>query len=394
MHAALDVIGDRLTPTPLGLLADKVDRISDEQFARIEALWRGRRVAVIFGPAGSGKSLVATELAMRFAAAGERVLYVLRNPFMAEWLNEVAGQDPRFQQAPYDIVTLKDLVQRIATQGGVQSDSVAGIDQTTWKGQNALRAILVDNQRALKAAGVPMSYTAVIVDDVEDIEQVLCIPLQNMLAQPHTGFYYTFGDETQRIDIETPWEWRPANWRPPALQMTEIWRNTRPIHEKLTQYQPRLGTLTFRGHSGLPIQYIIPGTAPKGKSPAEPIDDALNAALDDIFAAVPGIREEEIMVVSARAQTKSRWYRAEARALSRRRLQWLGDGKRAGKVALTTIRSAKGMECKAIILAELDGLAPNDKKRDNRLYLAISRALWHLVVLGTEADISPTAKAR
>jgi hypothetical protein len=395
MHAALDVIGDRLTPTPIGLFADRIEQISEEQFARIEALWRDRRVAVIFGPAGSGKTVVATELAMRLAATGEHVLYVLRNEYMAEGLSTMARQDPRFQQAPYDIFTLTDVVQRVASQGGLQADKVADIDQTTWRGQNELRSILVDNQRTLKAAGQPMPYTAVIVDDVEDIEQVLCIPLQNMLKQPHTGFYYSFGDETQRIDIDSPWEWRPANWRPPALQMTEIWRNTRPIHEQLTEYQPQLRSCRFRGPNGQPIQYIAPGTAPKGKPPAEPVDDALNAALDDIYAAVPGIREEEILVISGRAQTKSRWYHAEARALCGRRLQWLRKGEpRQGKVALTTIRSTKGMEYKAIVLAELDGLTPHDKKRDNRLYLAISRALRYLVVLGTEADIKPTGQAR
>jgi DNA helicase IV len=44
--------------------------------------------------------------------------------------------------------------------------------------------------------------------------------------------------------------------------------------------------------------------------------------------------------------------------------------------------AAKGLECRAIILGELDGIGTNESKRMSRLYVAISRATQYLVVLG------------
>jgi superfamily I DNA/RNA helicase len=68
-------------------------------------------------------------------------------------------------------------------------------------------------------------------------------------------------------------------------------------------------------------------------------------------------------------------------------LRWLRRGEKDGCVPLATIRSAKGLEYKAVVLAELDGLGTEAKKRDRLLYVAISRAMYHLVVLGSEAEL-------
>ena len=57
-------------------------------------------------------------------------------------------------------------------------------------------------------------------------------------------------------------------------------------------------------------------------------------------------------------------------------------------MALTTIRSAKGLEAPIVILTELDGIA-NDPKKTQKLYTAISRAQHQLIILASPAEILP-----
>jgi hypothetical protein len=395
MNAAINVIGDRLTPEAIGIMSkkspddgSKIERMSPPQFARLEALWKGRRVVLVFGPAGSGKTLLATELASRFAAAGERVLYLIRNQHMANWLRRRAEQDERWRQAPFEIHSIKSLVREIATKGGIRAQGVARLNASTKEGQHELGLILGHNIRALKVISERMPYTAILVDDAEDIEQELCVPIQQLLENPRTGLFFAFGDEMQRVDIAGRWIWRPGDMGPSAY-LTEVWRNARPIHEKLREFNPALDQHLFLGTEGHPIRYIDPKhiDASHAKPRMTPLDVALNLALKDIYVHLPGVAPEDILIISCRSRERSHWSHEAERALCHQRLRWIGDGAAEGTVTLATIRTAKGLEYKAVVLAELDGIAPNEAKRTNLLYVAISRATHYLVVLGAPDDV-------
>src|SRR5262249_43992271 len=62
-----------------------VDRLTNEQYEVITRL-RGTPRALISGTAGSGKTLVAAEKAIRLSAAGIQTLFLCHNPLLADWV--------------------------------------------------------------------------------------------------------------------------------------------------------------------------------------------------------------------------------------------------------------------------------------------------------------------
>jgi superfamily I DNA and RNA helicase len=71
----------------LRLLKKQIDRFTAQQFAVLDLLRDHRRVG-ISGGAGSGKTVVALEKAVRLDKAGLRVLFVCHNPHLAALLAE------------------------------------------------------------------------------------------------------------------------------------------------------------------------------------------------------------------------------------------------------------------------------------------------------------------
>lgn len=69
-------------------LKKSIERLTNEQFIVLQWLLHHRRT-VVQGCAGSGKTLVAIELAQRFARVGQRVLFLCHNPHLARYVAEL-----------------------------------------------------------------------------------------------------------------------------------------------------------------------------------------------------------------------------------------------------------------------------------------------------------------
>jgi superfamily I DNA/RNA helicase len=295
---------------------------------------------------------------------------------------------------------VKSLVRAIATQGGKRRQEIAPLRLTSASDQKKLASILSANLWALEAQKTPKPYDAILVDEAQDIEQALWTPIQKLLRDPMGDFFYVFYDERQRIDLPGNWVFRPAGQKP-RHHLTVNCRNTRAIYGLMCTFNPELASYPFEGPPGRSIEYIdlSGGSATEKQLPkkADGTDDddmreheALVRLLDDILSMESGLRPEDVLIITCRSEERSRWYRSEGRNLGRHQLRWLHDGRRDGQVAVSTIRSAKGLEAKVVIIAELDGIRPiNPEKRNSLLYIAISRAVHHVVVLGTESELIP-----
>lgn len=294
--------------------------------------------------------------------------------------------------------SLKSLVGAIAARGGKRQQEVTSLNMNSAVDQNKLASNLQDNVWALEAVKAPKPYNAILVDEAQDIEQALWGPIQKLLRQPMGDFFYVFYDERQRVDLPGEWMFRPAGQKP-RHQLTVNCRNTRAIYELMCQFNPELTSYPIEGPPGRPIEYVDMGrntTAAKQQRKADSSaadEDAqeervLATLLDDMLGAASGLTPEDVLIITCRGGQRSRWSHSEKRKLGHHTLRWLSDGRREGQVALSTIRSAKGLEAKVVILAELDGVRQEKSERRNRLlYIAISRAIHHIVVLGTESEL-------
>jgi hypothetical protein len=385
----------------------RIQELTAEQFEILQALGRYRRLAVS-GAAGTGKTVLAYEKARRLAAQGLDVLFLCSNPSLAHWLQARAKQEPIELQPHLIIHDVSALCAWVLARAGALKEG-RGDPSTPAE----LAALLTRAIQTLEQRGERMPFDAILVDEAQDLDRPLWEPLLALLRDRTEGLCYVFYDEAQR---EADGAWRvplPADkaGEKALVPLVVNLRNTRAIFDVMMRFYKGPDAPICRGPVGRAPMYLDPAALPvvsapvgrsseaAGRPPDAPMDGAktalerdaevhgLRLALDHLVEA-EGILPEDILVITCRSQRRSRWYVAEGRQIGVHRLIQRPEGGRPGRVALSTVRSAKGLERKVVILTELDGLE-GVPKRDALLYIALSRAVHHLVVLGPEKALQP-----
>ncbi len=402
----------------------RIQELTAAQFEILQALGRYRRLAVS-GAAGTGKTALAYEKARRLAAQGLDVLLLCSNPSLAHWLQARAQQEPA-ELRPH--LAIHDLGALCAWALALAGTLTNARDQPERPA--ALAELLKTAIQTLERRGERMPFDAILVDEAQDLDRPLWEPILALLRDRTAGLCYIFYDEAQR---EAEGGWRaPLGAAPALVPLVVNLRNTRAIFSVMMRFYRGPDAPICRGPEGRPPMYLDPaalrlpaesrpvaepepgaghdahggrgrsqntlmdgGTDAPGEVVAAPgahgeqvLPDAdtevhaLRLALDHLVDA-EGIQPEDILVITCRPQRSSRWYTAEHRQIGRHRLIQRPEGGRPGRVALSTARAAKGLERKVVILTELDGL-DDAPKRDALLYVALSRAVHQLVVLGPE----------
>jgi len=363
-----------------------IERLTQEQYDILEAL-SDRRLLQIIGAAGTGKTVLAYEKGFRLAREGKRVLLLCSNPALAAWLIEMRDHDGRPETKLFDIYDLQALCALATPQRSAQSPAE---DDEAPEASRAAQAIndLVRNRRQQKQ---PL-YDAVLVDEGQDFDQPLWRSFRQLLRDEKVGLFYVFYDLAQR---ERDGAWEPdLPGRVGYLPLVVNLRNTGRIFELVQRFYPEREKkqMRWRGDIGTPPAYIDPReiTTPPGEEPEE---TAMRRALHSLIE-VEGIAPEDMLIITCRPQRKSKaqdasyWYaRGEEFPLGRHTVR-RGAARVKGKLGLSTVRAARGIERLAVILCELDGLEKaGPTYRDKLLYAAISRAKHKLVVIGSEAQL-------
>jgi hypothetical protein len=165
-------------------LSRKIERLTRDQF-RVIQLLSGLRQVRVSGIAGSGKTLVAAEKAIRLAKAGLKTLFLCHNPLLAThvagltegsgvhvenfcaWIAQVAGE-----QVPNRV---GDWANHEEPSGGTLSRA---FDQVIESG---------------------CAYDAVVVDEGQDFRDEWWPVVQAALVDQATGILYIFHDDRQAL---------------------------------------------------------------------------------------------------------------------------------------------------------------------------------------------------
>jgi hypothetical protein len=369
--------------------ARRIQELTDEQFQILTALGRYRRLA-ISGAAGTGKTVLAYEKARRLAAQGLDTLLLCSNPSLAAWLELRAKQEPadlRPHLAIRDIGALCAWVVSLARTLKPKPGEMASEKIDDAEGlPTQLAPLLVKSIQTLERRGERMPFDAILVDEAQDLDPPLWSPLTLLLRDRDDGLLYIFYDEAQR---ETDGPWRvPLPGDKALVPLVANLRNTRAIFDVMMRFYRGPDAPICRGPEGRAPMYLDPAALPVTAGEDAEVT-ALRLALDHLVEA-EGIAAEDILVITCRSQRSSRWYRGGQRTLGAHRLIQRPEGGRPGRVSLATVRSAKGLERTVVVLTELDGLdsaAGHNTGRDTLLYVALSRAVHHLVVLGPERTL-------
>jgi len=346
---------------PLKLRFDEEDKkiveLTNDQ-AWILGFVAHRKRAAITGPAGSGKTMLAIQLAKRLATEGRRTLLTCFNRRLGEYLRESTEGT-----ANLDVVPFHELCVRRAKEAGLDIPEVA-VEPNSPYFEHELPGLLEQAARKLGPR-----YEAMVVDEAQDFREWWWPALLALNRDPDEGILYVFADDNQNLYGGT----LPLAEEHHLGPLPANLRNTQAINEFVSVF--------YKG-----------GVKPAGKGPAGDPPQILGYEDDDdlvhlLAVVLTNLVEEErvplddIVVLTPSGRDKSR-LRSRGQVDGFR----LSDTVEQGTVLATSVHGFKGLERPVVILAELGDKHLEDLAQ--YLYVGGSRARSHLVVLAAE----PVAK--
>ena len=339
-------------------------RLTEGQFRVLDMLSRQRRVAVS-GGAGTGKTLLALEKARRLAAEGLEVLLTCYNRPLADHIKRAAGPCERLTIANFHTYCWD-----MARQAGMPlPDPSAGEPPPGFYEHTLPDALLAALDQ------VPRRFDAIVVDEGQDFLDSWWDPLVLSLADLEGGILYVFHDDNQNLYRRT--KSFPARMLEIPLQ--ENLRNTRKINDLTTKFY-RGAPMRALGPEGQDVERIVVRDASE-------VERAVSRVLHRLVRE-DGVAPADIAVLmgSTRAGALRRGKRIGAFETTE------DQAAEPSKVLLESIRRFKGLERPVVVLTAIDDL-PSDVET-GLLYVGLSRARVHLVIVATEATMERVAGAQ
>jgi len=347
---------------------DEIRRFTEEQLEIIDGLDGINARALVEGPAGTGKTVLALEEARRASAAGQRVLLTCYNQQLGRMLKMTANE-LGIQNAT--IGTFHSVLRDITSDPGPDAHPEMPAQQY-WSSElpDLALSVLLDSEPP---------FDVLIVDEAQDLaEEAYLGAMDALLAgELSQGQWRMFGDfERQSLYASTPEEAvQRVLARAVNVARFRLRRNCRNT-PRVAEYIVRLGGLNpaysriLRPDSGLtgtPRTLFYRSADDQRKLLAELIDELTGTELcaaEDIVILSP-------MIDSCAAKAGGR--------LGRHFLAPLTRTIKSGSIRFGTIASFKGLEAPAVILTDIDEVGTGQAQR--LFYVGISRATDYLRVL-------------
>lgn len=335
--------------------------LTEQQYALLDFLGGHRRVAVD-GAAGSGKTLLALEQCRRLAHQGFRVLFTCYNKALAAWARARLAADLGDAMALVTVDNYHDLAARLVDRAGGSLPPEGTLDA------EALSRYFADElpeQLLAALEALPDRFDAVVVDEGQDFADTWWVTLEALLADPADGPLCIFYDENQRIYSTAASGAYPI--RAPHHALPHNCRTTRHIHEAAMAFHRGERRPICRGPAGRPVVELpASGDDPLG---------ALRGAVHNLIAE-EGIALDQVVVLSTRGPKTSAL--PEGAKVGNATLTWGEAGPK--QLRVRSVHTFKGLESPIVILAEPE--RAHASSRDALLYVALSRAQHHVIVLG------------
>lgn len=335
-------------------------QLSPQQVAVLDMLGR-KRFQAIYGPAGTGKTILAMHKARQLAHQGQRVLLTCYNKALGHYLRASLADEPNvtaihFHELCYEVAGIDPARKQAPEESKARSQ---------WFDVDLAQAVLTAVQRE------GPRFDALVVDEAQDFLPLWWEALRALLVDPARAIRYVFFDDAQQLRPDAA----PVEGAEEALVLNTNWRNTQAIHTHLTQIEPRLAQARCVAPSGAPVE--IETLRPHAKN-------GLRRVLQRICGD-GGVKPEDVVILTGRSTKNSHVFNGAADLAPIR----LTDRQEPGCVRVSSINAFKGMEAPVVILTELDHLAPVNARQLH--YIGASRAVHHLVVLD-DAVVPPAAE--
>lgn len=333
----------------------QIELLTADQGFLLEAL-SGNRQMAIAGAAGTGKTLLALEKAMRCAEAGERTLLTCFNKPLATHLQQLAGQMENLT-----IASFHEFCGKMAKAANIAVPSV--------NGPELFREILPSALERAMDARKELCFDAIIVDEGQDFLRGWYDALRLSLKDMEQGCFHVFYDDNQKIygNGQSFVEELPKA----TCRLNRNLRNTKAIHQALAPWYDNRGVISA-GPRGEPVDWTTVKTAEQAYTSCSSFVSELiksgQLAPRDIAILTGGALEKCALFSQAQI--------GGARPVS------ASDTRSANTIICDTVRRFKGLESKCVILVDIDQI-----KDDELIYVALSRPSLLLKVIGLPRDI-------
>jgi hypothetical protein len=312
--------------TPLQFNFDEGDRriveLTEDQAFVLAYITKLHRAAIV-GPAGSGKTLLAIQLAKRLAAGENETLLTCFNKRLAQYLSQSAGTDRHLH-----VLQFHDLCLTLARQAGLD---IPPPPAEPTEAPSYFDVVLPDLLPAAVEVLGPR-FRAMVVDEAQDFLPEWWPKLMTLHTHSEDGYLSLFADSNQNIYGGS----RPEALVDLAFPLPTNLRNSQSIHEFVSVF--------YQGD-----------TAPKdGNGPGPPVeiisyhDDELTHVLLSVLKNLDedGIPLRDVVVLTPDS--------AGATLLGRMKELngfQLPEEPEPGQLLVSSVQSFKGLERPVAILA-------------------------------------------
>ena len=333
-------------------------KFAEEQFIALD-IALDNNAAIIKGAAGTGKSVLAVELARRFQARNKKVALFCFNRLLSD---ELASQlrDTNVTVSTIDAFSLK-----IAREANINLPL------------NNIEAVKQINFMNLRVPS-DEKFDVVIIDEAQDLLNSTFRPLldESVLNGLKEGQWYAFGDlDAQKIYDQTDSiDYMKNEIRDvPIFTLTRNCRNIIQIGhfvEGLLPAKPKWNSF-LRNESHPDPELIKIG-----------LNQDITPIMDEVIENCKkfGFSFDDITILSPLEIGEPQNIFTESKFVSK----YVVGGKKPGKISFTSISKFKGLESPCVILLDLEQLS-NWSNRYDLLYVGLTRATDRLVILANNS---------
>lgn len=326
---------------------------------------------LVTGPAGTGKTLIAIELAKRLSEQGGRVGLLCFNQLLGRWLEDQLSEHPGVIAGP--------AIRTLAAMSGISVDSASAGDQQYWD-QDLPESIL--DRMTSPDFKSDYAFDVLLIDEGQDLlpkEALWDCLMQSVFGGQDEGRYIIYGDFSHQVIAgghgfgerlaAFKKAVRPAQW-----ELRENCRNLSLIGRAAEDLLGAEGSV-YEGYRRINWdvhlrKYILYSSAEEQKQ----------KVLGEVAAfRAEGFQSDDIVLLSFCAADRSLGDSLEQSGEAFCRI----GAERRGCIPYTTINSYKGMERKVVIITDVDDLREFEHERP-RLFVGATRATERLRILLTQ----------
>ncbi len=345
---------------PLGVVLSQDDAVlrtlTQQQFHILRAIEEVRRAAVS-GGAGTGKTVLAVEEALRHAENGNRTLFLCYNRGLAQEIQRALKDNLLIE-----VMTFHVMCRELLKRAGL-------LEQVDMKTKEAYQEIMPRLAIQALECLADFRYDAIIVDEGQDFHPLWWKTLETALAPNGAGRFRVFYDNNQRIYSGA--SNLPKNIDLIPIRLSLNLRNTKRIHELVRQH--------YTGHE---IDPIGPeGVEVKWIEASSFVEQEKKILEHVILLVKDGIKLGDIAVlVETEVTAKGIAPNGRFGKFCTARCDELAED----RIVIDSIKRFKGLDRSVVILAA----TPSAVRSKELSYVALSRARTCLIIVGGEEELN------